>query len=316
MKDTNAANVLTTKARRRKWLYSLNKYKWILLMVLPAMIVIFIFVYIPIGGNVLAFKDYSIRRGIWGSDWVGMEHFIRLWNRPAFWRVFQNQIEISLMNLALGFPTPIILALLLNEMRHIKLKRVFQTAYTFPHFISWIVVAGIIVGFLADQGIVNQVILFFGGDRNQILHDGGQFRILLYVSQLWKTVGWSSILYLAALASINPELYEAAAIDGAGRWKQMIYITLPSILPLASLLLVLSAGSILSGGFDQIINLYNPMVMERSDIIATYIFRTAIVGGMNLSYATAVGVFQAVVNLIILIVVNITVRFMGQEGVL
>ena len=311
------ANVTYIPAQRKQhWLYLLNKYKLIFLMILPAITVIFIFTYIPIGGNVLAFKDYSIRRGIWGSDWVGLEHFIRLWNLPAFWRVFRNQVEISLIKLALGFPSPIILALLLNEMRHIKLKRVFQTAYTFPNFISWIVVSGIIIGFLADQGIVNQVLLFFGGERNSILHDGGQFRIMLYASELWKTVGWSSILYLAALANINPELYEAAAIDGAGRWKQMTYITLPCIFPLASLLLVLSAGGILSGGFDQIINLYNPMVMEKADIIDTYIYRTAILSGMNFSYATAVGVFKSVINLILLIIVNIAVRFMGQEGVI
>jgi len=285
-------------------------------MLLPAITVLFIFAYIPMGGNILAFREYSFRGGILGGDWVGMKYFIRLWTRPAFWNVFQNQIIISLMKLAIGFPAPIILALLLNEVRFMKIKRIFQTAYTFPHFLSWIVVSGIIIGFLADQGIVNQILLFFGQEKHRILHDGDQFRIMLYVTDVWKAAGWSSILYLATLSAINPELYEAAAIDGANRWQQLRYITWPSILPLAAVLLVLSAGSILSGGFDQIINLYNSMVMDKADIIDTYIYRTAILSGMDFSYATAVGLFKSVINIILLLIVNYAVKFMGQEGII
>ena len=308
--------MVTNRKRSRYSLRSFNKYKYILAMILPAITVLIIFAYIPMGGNILAFREYSFRGGIFGGEWVGMKYFIRLWTRPAFWTVFQNQIVISTMKLLIGFPVPIILALLLNEIRYMKVKRIFQTAYTFPHFLSWIVVSGIITGFLVDQGIINQILIAFGWDKNRILLDGDQFRIMLYVTEVWKTAGWSSILYLAALSAINPELYEAAAIDGANRWQQLRYITWPSILPLASILLVLSAGGILSGGFDQIINLYNSMVMDKADIIDTYIYRTAILSGMDFSYATAVGLFKSVINIILLLIVNYSVKLMGQEGIL
>jgi len=299
-----------------RYLRRVYNYRYILLMILPVITALIIFSYAPMAGNIVAFKEYSVRKGIWGSDWAGMKYFQRLWRMPAFWRVFSNQIEISLMKLATGFPYPLILALAVNELRSTKQRRVYQTTYTFPHFLSWIVVSGVIIGFLADQGIVNQLLLILGGSKHRILTDGGQFRVMLYVTEIWKEGGWSSILYLAALASINPELYEASAIDGANRWQSMWHITLPGILPIAAVLLVLSTGSILSGGFDQIINLYNPMVMDKADIIDTYIYRTAISGGTDFSYATAVGLFKSVVNIALLMIANYSIRFMGQETII
>ena len=221
-------------------------YRYILLMILPAIAFIIIFSYLPMGGNILAFKDYSIRKGIWRSQWAGMKYFEQLWKLPAFWRVFSNQMTISLTRLAIGFPCPILLAMLVNEVCSTKLRRVYQTAYTFPHFLSWIVVSGVIIGFLADQGIVNQMLVALGFPKHRILNDGNQFRMLLYLSDVWKEGGWNSILYLATLAAINPELYEAAGIDGANRWQQMRYITWPGLLPTASVLLILSSGSILT----------------------------------------------------------------------
>jgi putative aldouronate transport system permease protein len=299
-----------------RYLRRLYNYRHIILMILPVITVLIVFSYIPMAGNILAFKEFSVRKGIWRSEWVGMKYFNRLWNMPAFWRVFTNQIEISLMKLLIGFPYPIMLALAVNELRSSKQRRIYQTTYTFPHFLSWIVVSGVIIGFLADQGIINQVLIMFGRSKHRILTDGNQFRIMLYVTEIWKEGGWSSILYIAALASINQELYEASAIDGANRWQQMWYITIPGILPTASVLLVLSAGSILSGGFDQIINLYNDMVMHKADIIDTYIYRTAISKGMDFSYATAVGMFKSIVNITLLLIANYTIRFMGQETII
>lgn len=304
------------KSPLRQLAADVNYYRYILLMIIPTIILILIFSYLPMGGNILAFKEYSVRKGIWHSDWVGMKYFIRLWSMPQFWNVFRNQIEISLCKMAIGFPAPIILALLLNEVKNSKVKRLYQTAYTFPHFLSWIVVSGVIIGFLADQGIINQALRLLGLEKNRILSDGGQFRWMLYLTDLWKEAGWNSILYLATLACINPEYYEAAKIDGAGRWKQMIHITLPCLASTAAILLVLSAGGILSGGFDQIINLYNRMVMPRVDIIDTYIYRTAISSGTDFSYATAVGLFKSVVNIILLLIANYTIKFMGQETIL
>ena len=308
--------MLYHRKRGHIWLRSFIKYKFVISMILPAIIVLFVFSYIPMGGNILAFKEYSVRKGIMGSDWVGLKYFSRLWRMPSFWNVFRNQIVISLWKLAIGFPAPIIIALLLNEMRNIKLKRILQTLYTFPHFLSWIVISGIIMGFLADQGLVNQILMLLGMDKHHILHNGDQFRVMLYLTDLWKEAGWNSILYLATLAGINPEFYEAAAIDGANRWQQLRHITWPSLVPLAALLLILSAGGILSGGFEQILNLYNPMVMDKADIIDTYIYRTAITSGTDYSYATAVGLFKSVVNIILLLIVNQSVKFMGQEGVI
>lgn len=302
--------------RIRYRMRTLNRNKYMLSMLIPAVVVLIIFVYMPMGGNIIAFKDYSITKGIWGSDWAGMKYFVRLWKLPAFWNVFRNQIIISLSKLAIGFPAPIILALLLNEVRNSKAKRFFQTSYTFPYFLSWIVVSGVIIGFLSDQGIVNQVLLGLGMEKHKILYDGDQFRIMLYLTDLWKMCGWNSILYMATLSGINPELYEAAQIDGANRWQQVRYITLPCLIPTASVLLVLSTGSILSGGFDQIINLYNIMVQPKADIIDTYIYREFIANGTNFSFAAAVGLFKSVVNIILLLVANTAVKKMGQEGII
>lgn len=307
---------LAAQKRRRAYLKTISNFRYIYLMILPVIVLLIVFSYIPMAGNVLAFKEYSIRRGIWGSPWVGLKYFERLINMPAFWRVFTNQIVISLMKLLTGFPYPIILALLINEVRSNKLRRVFQTTYTFPHFLSWIAVSGVITGFLADQGIINQMLIMLGFDKHRILVDGDPFRVMLYVTEIWKEGGWNSILYLATLAGINPEFYEAASIDGANRWQQMRYITWPCLLPTASVLLVLSVGGILSGGFDQIINLYNSMVMPKADIIDTYIYRTAISAGTDFSYATAVGLFKSVINITLLLLANGAIRLMGQETIL
>lgn len=311
---------MTTKASaqpplRRRFKRVWN-YRYILMMVLPVIALLIVFSYVPMLGNVLAFKEFSIRRGIWNSDWVGLKYFRQLWGMPQFWSVFSNQLIISFMKLLIGFPYPIVLALLINEVRSPKIRRSYQTAYTFPHFLSWIVIAGIIKGFLADQGLVNQMLLALNASKHRIFNDGDQFRVMLYLTEVWKEGGWNSILYLATLSTINPSLYEAAEIDGAGRWQKILYITWPGLYSTAAILLILSVGNVLSGGFDQIINLYNSVVMQKADIIDTYIYRTAISAGSNYSFATAVGLFKSVINVALLIIANTAVRRMGQEGIL
>lgn len=304
------------KERGRKKLRLVKKNALILSMVIPAIVLLIIFVYVPMAGNVVAFKEYSFKKGIWGSEWVGLKYFERLWSMRPFWNAFRNQLIISFAKLLTGFPAPIILALLLNEVHGKKTKRFMQTAFSFPYFLSWIVVAGIIISFLTDQGMINQLLQAFGLQKNHVLHDGEQFRVMLYVTDIWKNVGWNSILFLAALAGINPELYEAAALDGANRWQQMLHVTWPGIASTAAVLLVLTTGSIMSGGFDQILNLENVMVRSHSDIIDTYIYREYLSKGSQLSLSAAVGLFKAVINITMVLLSNVAVKKMGQEGVL
>lgn len=304
------------KERGRKQLRLVKKNALIISMVIPTIVLLIIFVYVPMAGNVVAFKEYSFKKGIWGSDWVGLKYFERLWAMKPFWNAFRNQLIISFAKLLTGFPAPIILALLLNEVRGKKTKHLMQTTLSFPYFLSWIVLSGIIVSFLTDQGMVNQLLQVFGLPKNSILKDGGQFRAMLYVTDIWKNMGYNSILFLAALAGINPELYEAAALDGANRWQQMLHVTWPGLASTAAVLLVLTVGSIMSGGFDQILNLENVMVRSYSDIIDTYIYREYLSKGSQLSLSAAVGLFKAVINITMVLLANVAVKKMGQEGVL
>ncbi len=300
----------------RNWLHLLNKHKLLMTMLIPMVVLLIVFCYMPMAGNVIAFEKYSARKGIFGSEWVGLKYFESMWNQRLFWRAFKNQLEISLWMLVTSFPMPIIVALLLNEVRGSKLRRFLQTSYTLPYFLSWIVVSGIVMGFLTSGGLVNQILGLFGGSKNRLLVDGDQFRVLLYVTEIWKSTGWNAILYLAALTSINPELYEAASLDGANRWQQTWHITWPGIASTAAVLLVLQCGKVMSMGFDQVLNLYNPTVYPEADIIDTFIYREYLSKGTNFSLAAAVGLFKAVINVILVVLSNYAVKKMGQEGVM
>lgn len=300
----------------RRWLHTLNKSKYLLSMLIPAMVILIIFTYLPMGGNILAFKKYSFRKGIFGSDWVGLKYFEQMWGQRLFWRAFNNQLVISFFMLLTGFPFPIIMALLLNEIRGTRMRRSLQTVYTFPHFLSWIVISGIVTGFLTGNGLVNQLLALFDQPKNRILTDGDQFRVMLYVTNVWKSSGWNAIMYLAALSAINPELYEAASLDGANRWQQMIHITWPGIASTAAVLLVLQCGGVMSMGYDQVLNLYNQTVYAKADILDTFIYREYLAKGTNFSLAAAVGLFKSVINVALLLLSNRVVKKMGQEGVM
>lgn len=284
------------------------------LMILPAIIGYGLFCYKPMYGILLAFKDYYSKLGIIGSPWVGFDNFKDIFAMDEFWRAFKNTLEINVLRLLFCFPIPIILALMLNEVRIKWFKRSVQTLVYLPYFISWVVIGGIIRSLLApEDGAINQLIISLGGNSLDFLTSTNLFRPLLLISAVWKDAGYGSIIYLAALASIPEELYEAARIDGAGRLKQTIHITLPCLLPTISIMLILQIGAMLNGGFDQIFNLYNPVVYQVADVIDTFIFRIGINQG-RYSIATAVGLFLTVINFILLIFANKFSKKISGQG--
>ncbi|MCQ6562317.1 ABC transporter permease [Paenibacillus mendelii] len=293
----------------------ISKQKMLYLMLLPGVIYLIIFSYAPMYGIVLAFKDFSIIKGIMNSPWVGMKHFEKLFADSYFQTVTWNTLKISLLRLLFGFPVPIILALMLNEVRKTAFKRTIQTVIYLPHFISWVIIAGILKVFLTtESGIVNQVIQLFGFEPIPFLTSNTYFVPMLIVSDILKEAGWGTIIYLAALAGVDPEQYEAAMIDGANRWKRLIYITLPGISVAISIMLILSLSGILNAGFDQIFNLYSPLVYESADIIDTYVFRIGLLSG-KYSLATALGLFKSLIALILILITNKIAKALGGSGI-
>lgn len=293
-----------------------KKHKWLLLMLLPVMAWYVIFAYGPMYGIQLAFKDYNFAEGIWGSPWVGMKHFVYLFtSSPDFLNILKNTVVISFYHIIFGFPAPIILALLFNEVRVSFFKKVAQTISYLPHFLSWIVIGGILVTILSPTtGVVNHVLNLIGIDPIYFLGSETYFRFTLVLSGIWKEVGWGTIIYLAALAGIDQQMYEAAVIDGANRWKQTIHITIPTIMPVISILLILRVGGVLDAGFDQILTLYSPAVYSVADVIDTYVYRIGL-QNFQFSLTTAVGLFKNVVGLMLVLFANYIIKKMGQEGI-
>ncbi|AZN43615.1 sugar ABC transporter permease [Paenibacillus albus] len=281
-------------------------------MMVPAVIYYIVFHYLPMYGVLLAFKDFKILKGIVGSPWVGVDVFQKIFHDDYFYTVLKNTIIISFYKLIFGFPVPIIFALLLSEVMNAKYKKLVQTISYLPHFISWVVLAGIFFTFFSMEGPMNTIITYFGGDPVLFLADPRYFRTILVVTGIFQGFGWGSIIYFAAISSIDPMLYEAAIIDGAGRFKRMFYISIPMLIPIIAIMLILSMSGILDAGFDQIFNLYNAQVYSVSDIIDTYVYRKGIVE-MSYSYATAVGLFKSVVALILIFVVNRIVKLIGGK---
>lgn len=262
-----------------------------------------IFCYVPMYGAIIAFKDYSIGKGIFNSPWVGFKHFASFFSDINFMRVVRNTFLINIYDILWGFPAPIIMALLLNEVRNQYFKKTIQTLSYLPYFISMVVVCGIIVDFTSTNGIINQLLSNFGFEKVNLLSKSEFFRTVYISSGIWQNVGWGSIIYLAALTNISPELYESAVIDGAGRWKQLIHITLPGIASTIIVLLILRMGSIMSVGFEKIILLYNPLTYETADVIASYVYRKGLLNA-DYSYSTAIGLMNSVINFLFLVVSN------------
>jgi len=307
------------RTARRVW-REVWKYRWIYLMLLPALSYFIVFRYVPLYGIQLAFKDYSLK-GIAASPWNGFAHFKRMMAEPGFVGAFRNTIIISLMRIAFGFPFPIILAILINELRMPKYKRLLQTVYTFPHFLSWVLLAGIMLNLLGSTGMMRKMVAMFSEQAAAnwgLLYDGNAYRWMLIATDIWKGAGWGTIIYLAAIAGVDQSLYEAAAMDGCNRLQRIVHIMLPGIISIIAIQFVLRIGFIMEGGFDQVFNTYSPPVFEKGDIIDTYIYRISFQrsSSLNLGFPTAVGLFKNVINFALLIAANGIVKAMGEETVL
>lgn len=290
---------------------SLNRVLY--LMALPGILYYVIFAYIPMYYNLIAFKDYSPMLGVFGSPWVGLDHFKRFFNSIFFWRVIRNTVGLSTYALATSFWLPIVFALLLNELRSQAFKKVIQTVTYIPHFISLVVICGMLTSFTMKDGIINDIIAFFGGERTNLLLRPELFKTIYVVSGIWQSLGWMSIVYVAALTGIDPTLYEAAEIDGARRFKQAIHITLPGILPTIVTMLLMNIGTIMSVGFEKVFLLYNSLTYETGEVISTYVYNKGLVE-MNFSFATAVGLFNSVVNLLLVIGSNYVSKKVTATG--
>jgi len=293
---------------------NLRKYAPLYIMLIPGIVYYLLFRYGPMYGLIIAFKNFNVFDGILGSPWAGWTHFEALFKNPQFTRILTNTVVISLLKLVCGMPPAIILALMLNELRGQWFKRIVQTASYLPHFLSWVMIYGILFAFLSPgTGLINQWIKGFGGDAIGFMSDKHWFVPVLVLSEIWKDVGWGAVLYLAGLAGINPELYEAATVDGAGKWKQTWHISLPGILPVIMLVLILRMGSVLNAGFEQIYILYNPNVYAVSDIIDTWVFRNGI-EQMKFPIATAAGLFKSVIGFALVLISNKLARKYTESG--
>ncbi len=283
-------------------------------MAIPGFVSVILFVYVPLYGLQLAFKRFRLIDGIWASPWIGLHHFRILLSSASFLQVLRNTIEISIGRLIFTFPAPILLALLLNELRNRTFKRTVQSILYLPHFLSWVIMAGIIFNVLSLRtGVVNNVLAEIGLPRIMFLGNPRAFRPLIYGSAIWKSAGWGTIIYLAAIAGIDPQLYESAIIDGANRLRRALHITIPSMAYAIVILLILNIGNMLDAGFDQIFNLINPATQSVGDIIDTYVYRLGIAEG-RYDFTTAVGLFKNVFNCLLLFGANRLVKVFGHEG--
>ncbi|MGG3280331.1 ABC transporter permease [Paenibacillus solani] len=291
----------------------MNREKYIYLLLLPGVLYFIIYRYVPMAGLVIAFKDFNPFTGFWNSDWVGIKHFARMFESSEVIQVLVNTIQISLLQIFVAFPVSIILALMLNELRHATLKRFIQSLIYLPHFLSWVVVVGIFVVFLRGEGLVNSVLANFGLEAIPFLTDPAYFKPIIILQVIWKEAGWGTIIFLAALAGVNPSLYEAAVIDGANRWRQLWHVTLPAIRGVIIILFILRLGSVLDTGFEQIFLMLNPFNMDSGNVLDTYVYFKGIQQG-NIGFATAVGMFKGVIGLVLVLSANRLAKRFGEDG--
>ena len=311
---------VSTASGLSKWFMELGQeiknHKFIYIISIPVLLYYALFYIQPIYGLLIAFKDYSFAKGIWESAWAdnhGFEHFIAFLRDPYFLRILGNTLAISVLGLIFDFPAAIILALMINEIRSSKYKKVVQSCTYLPHFISLMVLCSMVTTFVSKDGVVNDFIAFFGGERSNLLVRPEMFRPVFIISGIWQNIGWNSIIYLSALSAIDMQLYEAASIDGAGKIKQIIHVTLPGILPTITIMFIMRTGTLLSVGYEKILLLYNDMTLQTADVISTYVYRQGLLNA-NYSYSAAVGMFNSVVNLIILVSVNLLCRKLNETS--
>lgn len=294
---------------KKDWMRNRSLY----LMIIPVLIFFILFHYKPMYGAIIAFKDYTPALGIAESPWVGWDNFTRFFSSVYFGRLIRNTILLSFYSLLFGFPAPIILALLLNEVKNKKFKGLTQTVTYLPHFISMIVVTGMLVDFSMTSGLFNDIIELFGGERSPLLQNPDLYRTIYVASGIWQEIGWGSIIYLSALSGVDSQLYEAAQIDGAGKWRQLIHVTLPGIAPTIIIMFILKMGTLMNMGYEKTILLYNPATYETADIISSYIYRIGLLE-QDWSYSTAIGLFNSVINLGLLLITNKIARKCGETS--
>lgn len=314
--DIPAKSERAAVTRHRRSLLSKRVWRsrYLYLMILPTLIYFFIFSYIPYYGLTIAFRDFKIFLGIGESPWVGLKYFRQFFNSPDFVRLLRNTVLISTLRIAFGFPVPIIFALMLNEVRHPLYKRTVQTVTYFPNFLSWVVYAGIMLVFIAPTGVINMIMRSTGRSTVPILTRGTYFLPMLIITDVLKGFGFGAIIYLAALAGIDPQLYEAAVVDGANKWQQVWNVTLPGIRPTIILMLILALGGLMNAGFDQVFQFYNASVLDVADIIDTFVYRIGLQSSQY-SLGTAVGMFKGVIGLILIVTANSIVRRSGEYSI-
>lgn len=301
---------------RKKLITRIWKARAVYILMVPALVWYIVFAYGPMAGLMLAFKQYRANLGIFRSPWVGMMNYRYLLRDAAFWRSVLRTLQINFGRLAFEFPVPILLALILNELRMNRYKKVLQTIFTFPHFLSWVIVASVLTNFLSFEGLVNSIISFFGGTKFGFLGNTKLFQWLLYITSDWKGAGWSAIIYLAAISGIDQDQYEAAEIDGATRIQRVLKITLPNILPTIMVLFILQVGNLMSAGFDQIFNLSNTAVADVSETLDMFIYRITFKAPPDFGFSMAVSLFRSIINMILLVAADRGSKLMGGGGLM
>jgi putative aldouronate transport system permease protein len=286
-----------------RWTRNYSRNKYIYLMLIPVVLYYVIFHYIPMGGAVIAFQDYKPALGMRRSQWVGLRNFIEFLGGPYAWRLIKNTLLLNIYKIIFGFPAPILLALFINEINHKVYKKAVQTISYMPHFISLVVICGLLQTFCRTDGIFNDLLNLFGQERTNLLARAELFRTIFTASGIWQTIGWGSIIYLATLSGVDPNLYEAAAMDGANRIMRMLHVSFPSLIPVIVVQLIMRLGNILTQGFEKIILLYSPLIYDTSDVISSYVYRRGLIQ-MDYSFGSAVGIFNSMVNLVILVLAN------------
>lgn len=285
------------------WRQAIKKDWQLYVLVIIPVVFLLIFRYIPMIGNVIAFRTFIPGGSLFGEKWVGLYYVNQFIHDATFWQVFRNTITLGGLSLVFGFPLPIILALLINEVHNSKFKKFVQTASYLPHFLSIVIVSGMIMNILAASGTINAVIKMFGGQTINFMQQAKWFPAIYVISEIWQNTGWGTILYLAALTNIDTSLYEAARMDGANRWKQTIHITIPGIFPTIITILILNIGSFLSVGFEKILLLYNPLIYDTADVVSTYLYRVGLQSS-NFSYAAAIGLFESIIGFVLVMSAN------------
>lgn len=299
--------------RKKFLIHDFKINKWLYVMMIPVLVYFILFKYLPMYGALMAFKDYSPRLGVWGSEWVGFKHFINFMSAKSFGTLMINTFRISFYMLLFGFPAPIVLALLMNELTALRYKKLVQNITYLPHFISLVVICGLIKDFTMSDGVIGTITAFFGGTPTTLLNYPQYFVPVYVVSGIWQEIGWGTIIYLSALSAVDNELYEAAKIDGAGRLQQTLHVTLPGIMPTIAVMLVLRLGGILNVGFEKIILLYNDSTMSVADVISSYVYRRGLIN-LDWSFSSAVGLFNSLINLVFLVGSNFINKKMNESS--